>query len=156
MFLWKRTFGRPYREPCVFCDRAQIQTSGILFEDDRVVAFRDRRPRASSHLLVIPKEHIVNTHALDHGHIELVQHMVAVGRAVLAKESDTRALAETPPIFGFHQYPFTSVDHLHLHCLVPPFEPCYNRLRYTETWFSNYVSVESLLQSLHESRPANA
>ncbi|KDO17294.1 hypothetical protein SPRG_17272 [Saprolegnia parasitica CBS 223.65] len=153
MYLWKRTFGRPsHPQPCVFCDRTQIQTSGILFEDDRVMAFRDRKPRAASHLLVIPKEHIVNTHALGHGHIDLVEHMVAVGRAVLAKEASVLMLPELPGVFGFHQYPFTSVDHLHLHCLAPPFEPCYNRLRYRETWFANYVSVETLLASLKDGR----
>ncbi|KDO25741.1 hypothetical protein SPRG_09040 [Saprolegnia parasitica CBS 223.65] len=133
------------------------------------MAFRDCKPRAASHMLVIPKEHIVNTHALGHEHIDLGTpsrrcdvaslrghaRSRAHGRGRpggLGKRASVLMLPELPGVFGFHQYPFTSVDHLHLHCLAPPFEPCYNRLRYRETWFANYVSVETLLASLKDGR----
>ncbi|OQR93831.1 hypothetical protein THRCLA_22277 [Thraustotheca clavata] len=145
--LFEMTIKSPNGE-CVFCDLSQIKTSGILYEDERVVAFRDRRPRAALHLLVIPKEHIVNTSALNCSHFELVEHMLTVGKRVLQEECVANQISSKNLVFGFHQYPFTSVDHLHLHCIAPPFMPFYNRLRYRATWFSNYISIETLLEQL--------
>ena len=44
---------------CIFCKiiRKEIPTE-FLYEDDFVVAFRDLRPIAPVHVLVIPKKHI--------------------------------------------------------------------------------------------------
>lgn len=46
---------------CIFCKivKGEIPAT-ILFENDKVVAFKDINPEAPSHLLVIPKKHIVS------------------------------------------------------------------------------------------------
>uniref|UniRef100_J3LZX4 Peptidase A1 domain-containing protein n=1 Tax=Oryza brachyantha TaxID=4533 RepID=J3LZX4_ORYBR len=84
-----------------------------------------RRPERASmadwHYLVIPIEHIPTVNDLrrnteDH---QLVSHMVAVGRDLLNRDAPNSEEHR----FGFHQPPFNSVDHLHLHCLALPFMP---------------------------------
>lgn len=43
---------------CVFCDIIKRKTTAdIIFEDDRVIVFKDYRPQARLHLLVCPKKH---------------------------------------------------------------------------------------------------
>ena len=46
---------------CIFCKIANKEIpSGIVYEDDDVMAFKDLNPEAPVHILVIPKKHIVN------------------------------------------------------------------------------------------------
>ena len=46
---------------CIFCKIAHKELpSGIGYEDDDVMAFKDLNPEAPVHILVIPKKHIVN------------------------------------------------------------------------------------------------
>ena len=43
---------------CVFCEIvAGTRPAGIVYEDDKFVAFLDIRPRAPGHTLVVPKKH---------------------------------------------------------------------------------------------------
>jgi histidine triad (HIT) family protein len=44
---------------CIFCKivKKEMQAS-IVHEDDRVLVFKDIRPAAPTHLLIIPKEHV--------------------------------------------------------------------------------------------------
>ena len=44
---------------CIFCMIAEgTIPSTKVYEDDRILAFRDINPMAPTHILVIPKEHI--------------------------------------------------------------------------------------------------
>jgi histidine triad (HIT) family protein len=46
---------------CIFCRIAAKEIpSGIVYEDDDVVAFRDLNPQAPTHVLVISKRHIAS------------------------------------------------------------------------------------------------
>ena len=48
---------------CLFCNIVSRATPAqIVFENDLVLAFRDIRPVAPIHALVIPKKHIVGAH----------------------------------------------------------------------------------------------
>ncbi|KAF0685646.1 Aste57867_22482 [Aphanomyces stellatus] len=145
--------------------------NGILFEDDVIMAFRDIHPRAAVHILVVPKQHIRNSSELSEKHINLstlsildppmihesppVQYMVSVGKTLLEHEceflfSATGSIAVNDKQFGFHQYPFNSVNHLHLHCLVPPFTSCWSKLRFSESIIGHYISADNLIQHLRD------
>ena len=51
---------------CIFCKIAKHEIqSDIVFEDDKVIAFRDLNPQAPVHILVIPKQHFDNLLAMD-------------------------------------------------------------------------------------------
>ena len=46
---------------CVFCKIAAGTIPGeILYRDEEIIAFRDIQPQAPSHVLIIPREHIVS------------------------------------------------------------------------------------------------
>jgi histidine triad (HIT) family protein len=101
---------------CLFCKIVAKQIpSKVLFEDDEVLAFHDINPGAPTHVLVIPKEHVVD---LAHGKPE---HAALFGKLLLATqrvaeltgitESGFRVVANTGRDAG------QSVFHLHLHVL---------------------------------------
>uniref|UniRef100_A0A674P7D4 HIT domain-containing protein n=1 Tax=Takifugu rubripes TaxID=31033 RepID=A0A674P7D4_TAKRU len=81
-----------------------------------LVVFKDIYPAAPHHYLVVPIQHLTSFHSLQRRHVDLVERMAEMGKAVLHDQgitdmSDIR--------LGFHQPPYTSVDHLHLHVLAP-------------------------------------
>ncbi len=44
---------------CIFCEIvAGRQPADIVYEDEQAVAFRDIKPQAPVHILIIPREHI--------------------------------------------------------------------------------------------------
>ena len=46
---------------CIFCKIVNGDIpSNKVYEDDHVLAFHDIDPKADTHILVIPKQHIVN------------------------------------------------------------------------------------------------
>mmetsp|Transcript_34423 Transcript_34423/g.84394 ORF Transcript_34423/g.84394 Transcript_34423/m.84394 type:complete len:115 (-) Transcript_34423:10-354(-) len=90
-----------------------------IYSDDNVVVFPDREPRAQTHLLVVPRRHIKGVEDLEGSHQQLVEQMVAVGESCLKQQMATGSGQDL--VFGFHQFPLRSVEHLHLHCLQPPF-----------------------------------
>ena len=46
---------------CVFCKIIKREIpSDLVYEDDRVIAFKDVNPAAPIHILVVPKKHIEN------------------------------------------------------------------------------------------------
>lgn len=53
-------------ENCLFCKIINKEIpSEIIFENDRVVAFKDIHPAAPVHILIVPKEHIADANALN-------------------------------------------------------------------------------------------
>ncbi|HOJ57417.1 MAG TPA: histidine triad nucleotide-binding protein [Bacillota bacterium] len=69
---------------CLFCKIARKEIpADIVYEDDDVLAFRDIRPQAPVHVLVIPKRHIATLADLTQedkdvmGHVTLVASRLA-------------------------------------------------------------------------------
>lgn len=87
----------------------------IVYEDDHVLAFRDAAPQAPTHVLVIPKEPLVNLldatpdNTLLLG--RLMQAAVHVARTLGLAEDGFRVVVNVGKDGG------QSVDHLHLHVL---------------------------------------
>lgn len=48
-------------EDCIFCRIVKKEIPAtVVYEDPKVLAFRDIQPAAPTHILVIPKEHVDN------------------------------------------------------------------------------------------------
>ncbi|MEJ6951134.1 HIT domain-containing protein [Natronospora cellulosivora (SeqCode)] len=102
-------------EDCVFCKivNGELDTE-ILYEDEFLIAFKDISPKASVHLLIIPKEHIPTVLDLDEDD-DLITRIYRVAK-ILADEYD---IAED----GFrivnncNQNGGQIVYHLHFHLL---------------------------------------
>ncbi|CAI2188730.1 19527_t:CDS:2, partial [Funneliformis geosporum] len=131
-------------QECVFCVIANNKDSErIVYEDERIIAFEDKKPAAKMHLLIIPRNHIDTVKTLSTNDVPLLRHMIDTGNRLLSESG--YQLPQTR--MGFHVPPYYSVKHLHLHCLGLPFRNRFIGIRYTELmpW---YCSGEKILNSL--------
>lgn len=72
---------------CLFCKIIKKEIpSDFIYEDDKVVAFKDINPQAPVHFLIIPKEHIESADNLKEKHKELVGHIYLTAKK-LAEEN---------------------------------------------------------------------
>lgn len=118
-----------------------VEENRILYMDDDIVVFPDRRPRASTHLLVVPRHRAIRgVEDLAPSDFLLVQKMARLGAHFA--NCDTVQM-------GFHQWPMRSISHLHLHCLVPPFRPAWKKLAYAPP--ITLVRLTSVLHRLSHS-----
>lgn len=100
---------------CLFCKiiRGEIPTKKV-YEDERVFVFEDINPQAPTHVLIIPKQHIVGLkeakaeEAEILGYCQLTAAKIARQRGI---ESGYRTVYNVGPGAG------QSVFHLHLHLL---------------------------------------
>lgn len=86
----------------------------IVYEDDRVIAFRDINPVAPIHILVAPKVPIPRLSEAKAEHSALLGHMMWVAAEMARKEGLTdgyRVLTNDGMKAG------QTVDHLHLHLI---------------------------------------
>ena len=99
---------------CIFCS---IVSGGIpaekLYEDDRVLAFKDVNAQAPEHFLVIPKEHISTPNDADD---EALLGRLNITAVKIAKE---RGFSEKGYRLDMNCNSdcCQSVFHIHLHCL---------------------------------------
>lgn len=89
--------------------------SDLLYQDDRVTAFRDTHPVAPTHILVIPNKHIPSLNELLEEDLPLVGHMIMVARQTAGREGilegGYRIIVNTGSDGG------QTVFHLHLHLI---------------------------------------
>jgi histidine triad (HIT) family protein len=85
----------------------------VVFEDDKLLAFRDIHPQAPMHVLIVPKRHVANLNALDDA--LLGGHMLQSA----AKIAEQQGYAESGyrSIFNCNDDGGQTVHHLHLHLL---------------------------------------
>lgn len=101
---------------CLFCRIAAGDVEAdVVASDGSVVAFRDINPKAPTHVLVIPREHIASAVELAAGHADLLAAMFAMANRVAADAGVDRTGFRL--VFNVGPDAGQSVDHLHLHVL---------------------------------------
>lgn len=66
-------------ENCVFCKIINKEIpSDIVYEDDKVIAFKDINPATPIHILVVPKKHIETLLDVKEEDSELIAHIYQV------------------------------------------------------------------------------
>lgn len=101
---------------CIFCKiaRGDIPTT-FLYQDDEIVAFRDISPAAPTHILIVPRKHIVSVADVDDATVPLMGKLIKVAAQIARDEnveaSGYRLLANVGPDSG------QVVMHLHWHLL---------------------------------------
>lgn len=87
----------------------------LVYEDDSVMAFRDINPAAPVHILVIPKEHIVNLFDAEERHAEVLGKLMLaaahVAREQGLEEDGFRVVMNNGAGAG------QTVFHMHLHII---------------------------------------
>ena len=101
---------------CLFCKiiKGEIPAD-IVGQTDHALAFRDINPQSPTHVLIIPKKHIVSTRDLNVGNIYYLSKMAFLAHKVSYNEKiiedGYRWVINTGNKGG------QTVDHLHLHLL---------------------------------------
>lgn len=101
---------------CLFCRIAADEVpADIVAQDELVVAFRDISPKAPTHVLLIPREHVTSAADLGEQHAEVLGRLFAmaarVARDAGVAEDGFRLVTNAGPGAG------QSVPHLHFHLL---------------------------------------
>jgi len=101
---------------CIFCKIAAKELPAeIVHATDKVVAFRDANPKAPTHILLIPVDHIESAAALADGHGNLLAEIFQAAAHLAQTEgidrSGWRLVTNVGPDAG------QSVAHLHFHLL---------------------------------------
>ena len=77
-------------ENCLFCKIiAGAIPSAKVYEDEKILAFRDINPQAPTHILVIPKEHIPSVDGVTEENAAVIAHIFAAIPAIAAAEKLT-------------------------------------------------------------------
>lgn len=85
----------------------------IVYKDERVTAFRDIRPRAPTHILIVPNKVIETANDIADGDEALIGHLFTVARDLAKQEG----IAEKGYrlIVNCNEHGGQEVFHLHLH-----------------------------------------
>ena len=103
-------------DDCLFC---KIVAGDIpadkVFENNNIYAFRDIDPKAPTHILIIPKEHISTTNDLDESHKTLGGEIMLTAKEIAGQEGIADSGYRT--VFNCNQDGGQAVYHIHLHLL---------------------------------------
>ncbi len=103
-------------EDCIFCKIIKKEIpSEFVHEDDQMVVFRDIRPQAPVHLLVVPRKHIRSINDLKEEDSGIVAAMIMAARKIAAGEG----IAESGYKLQFHveKGGGQEIFHLHMHLI---------------------------------------
>ena len=100
---------------CLFCKIiAGDIPSTKVFEDEKILAFRDIAPQAPTHILVVPKEHIEDCNGITAENSAVVAHIFSVIPQIAKAEgleNGYRVVSNCGADAG------QTVQHLHFHSL---------------------------------------
>ena len=103
-------------EQCIFCDILNKKAPAeIVYEDDLVIVFKDIRPQAPVHLLVVPNKHIRSINELEEDDRSLVAHMIFVGKEMARQNSINKSGYNL--LFNVERGGGQVIFHLHLHLI---------------------------------------
>ena len=99
---------------CIFCKivKKEIPTD-FAIDANGILAFKDIRPSAPVHYLVIPKEHVQSIAHLEGNHKEVISELIFTAKR-LALEAGLKGYKL---VFNVGREGGQVIDHLHLHLL---------------------------------------
>jgi histidine triad (HIT) family protein len=102
---------------CLFCKilKGQIPAS-IIYEDERLIAFKDINPQAPLHALIVPKRHIASLNELAAEDDALVGEMVRRAAGIANQQGYAERGFRT--VFNTNAEAGQTVFHIHLHVLA--------------------------------------
>ena len=101
---------------CVFCQIVAGKIpSGILYQDEEVIAIRDINPVAPAHLLIISKKHIPSLAHLPEAETPLIGHMAKIANRLAREEGISESGYRL--VINCGNQGGQAVPHLHMHLL---------------------------------------
>ena len=108
--------GRSRDASCLFCRIVAGEIpSNLVAEDDAVVAFRDINPRAPTHILVVPREHIASAADLTEADGPLLGRIFGTAAAIARSEGIAEGGYRIVTNIG--TWGGQTVDHVHFHLM---------------------------------------
>ncbi|KPJ56788.1 hypothetical protein AMJ49_03900 [Parcubacteria bacterium DG_74_2] len=100
---------------CLFCKIINKEIpSDIIYEDEKVLAFKDINPKAVIHFLIIPKKHIESINHLEESEREIISNLIFTAKKI-AKEKNIEGYKL---VFNVGRKGGQIIDHIHLHFLA--------------------------------------
>jgi len=100
---------------CIFCSIINKGVpSDIVYEDDDFIVFKDVKPTAPIHLLLVPKTHISSINDLKEKHIDLIGNLFLLAKKIAKEQKISNGYKLN---FNVGRKGGQLVDHLHLHLL---------------------------------------
>ncbi len=100
---------------CIFCDiAAHTRPAEIVHETDDVVIFKDIKPSARVHVLVVPKKHVASVKDAGEGERAMLGGLILAAR----EEALRQGLEGYKLLFNVGRDGGQIVDHIHLHLLA--------------------------------------
>jgi histidine triad (HIT) family protein len=108
--------GRSRDPDCLFCKivAGEIPSTTVA-EDDTVLAIRDISPRAPTHVLLLPREHVRSAAELTDAHGPLLGRLFALAAEIARNEGIADGGYRVVTNIG--TWGGQSVDHLHFHLM---------------------------------------
>ncbi|MEM0324832.1 MAG: histidine triad nucleotide-binding protein [Candidatus Aenigmatarchaeota archaeon] len=104
---------------CIFCEIIERKRPAeIVYEDEKVLVFKDINPQAPIHLLIIPKKHITGIQEIKEDDIEIVGYMFFIARKIAEKLGINNYEKGYRLIFNVGKDAGQSIFHLHLHLIA--------------------------------------
>jgi histidine triad (HIT) family protein len=101
---------------CLFCKIIAGEIPGaIVYQDERLVAFKDINPQAPMHVLIVPRRHIASLDELKPDDDGLVGEMVRRAASLAAEHGHADRGYRT--VFNCNADAGQTVFHIHLHVL---------------------------------------
>lgn len=101
---------------CIFCDIVEGRTdTEFLYADDTLVVFRDIRPHAPVHLLIVPRKHIRSVNDLVAEDQGILGRMILAAREMAARQGIAKSGYKL--LFNVESGGGQVVFHLHLHLI---------------------------------------
>lgn len=100
---------------CLFCKIAQGEKEAdVVYEDSGFVAFKDIEPKAPTHLLIVPKQHLTSLKQAKPEHQELLGGMLLTAKKIAAeREAEGYKL-----VMNVDKEGGQFVEHIHIHLLI--------------------------------------
>jgi len=100
---------------CLFCKIVnKEEKSEIIYEDEKIVSFKDINPLAPVHLLIIPKKHIPSVNHVEIEDKSLMGELILVAQKI-AREKNLKGYRLQ---INVGRPAGQIIDHLHLHLLA--------------------------------------
>jgi histidine triad (HIT) family protein len=101
---------------CLFCEIVTGQIpSTIVYKDELVTAFRDINPQASTHILIVPNQHLSGAGQIEAAHAPALVAMFAAAQRLTVSEGI--ATSGYRLVINEGQAAGQTVFHLHMHLL---------------------------------------
>jgi histidine triad (HIT) family protein len=102
---------------CLFCEIIKKELPAeIVYEDKKFLAFRDIRPKAPTHLLIVPREHIISVDQLKSEDKGLVGELILTAQKIAREQGVAKTGYKL--VFNVGKGGGQEIEHLHLHLLA--------------------------------------